>query len=348
MSQAGPAQKDDQAKIAEIINAVRDHEQLYRNLSFECEETLETLRPADVKADPRWFQTAKYKSRLVLQKELVFYDQTQQGASGNGTFDFGYRQAYDGETFRDLTHSVHQGKKGDVGHIATGLQPKLPSPLTPQQMGCRLDSSLSEYLDGSRLKKLSRPVVQENTYLGEESVDGLRCVKMQILLKSKTPDGKDQVDKDLLWLAPERNYLPVKSETFVAPFVDHPFVTMQASDFREVQPGVYVPFRGEKVNYSKRKDGSTVPGSRTVSIVKAVDLNPSYPISFFRDVPFPPGALIYVQKGDNFVMSYTQPAPEAPPPSFFVRWRAALISLAALIAACVCVAIVIAYRRRMA
>jgi len=166
--------------------------------------------------------------------------------------------------------------------------------------------------------------------------------------KSKSPDGKDQVDKQVIWISPERSYLPVKSETFVAPFVDSPFVTMHASDFREVQPGIYVPFRGEKVNYSKRKDGSTVPGSRTISIVKAVDLNPNYPLSYFQDVPFPPGALIYVQKGDNIVMSYTQQAPDVAPPSFFVRWWRGLVILAAVIVACACVAIVIVYRRRIA
>ena len=125
-----------------------------------------------------------------------------------------------------------------------------------------------------------------------------------------------------------------------------PFVVMTASDFREIQPGIYVPFHAEKTNFYRTKDGRNVPDTKTTATVKSVDLKPNYPVEFFRRVTFAPGTLVYVQKGDNIVMSYTQPAPEPPPPSFFVRWRAALVSLAALIAVCA-LAIVIAYRRRM-
>jgi hypothetical protein len=333
--------------VKEIINAVRDYEPLYRNISFECEETVETLRPPDVKVAPSMILNEKSKSHLVLQKELTFYEQTRQGASGNGPFDFGFKQAYDGEKILEYSHSDHQGKKGDTGNIITGLRPHLPAPLTPQQLGCRLmDYVLSEYLDGSHLNKLNKMnTIQETTFEGEESIDGLRCVKIQILLKGTTPDGKRQVDKQVLWLAPERNYLPVKTEVFVGSFVERPFVTNQASDFREIQPGTFVPFHGEKINYNQTKDGRTLPGSKTVTTVKAVDLNPQFPLTFFQDVSFPPGTLVYVQKGDNIVLSYLQPAPEVAAPGFFGRWLAALVGLAGLFA-CAAVAVFALRRRR--
>jgi hypothetical protein len=344
---AGIADDREQSKLQDIIGAIRDNEQLYRDISLEYDEMLESMRE-DATTPWRITQEVSH-SRLVLQKALVWYDEARTGKSVKGPYEKCFNSGYDGERLLEYQHNSNPGNKtAAIGHIITGLRPKLPSHLTPEQLGCRLgDMTLSEYLDGSHLTKLNRlKATQETHFDGTEIIDGLQCVKLRMLFRGTAPDGKTIVDKQMIWLAPDRNYLPIRSEGYDSTSMELPFVVMTASDFREIQPGIYVPFHAEKTNFYRTKDGRNVPDTKTTATVKSVDLKPNYPVEFFRRVTFAPGTLVYVQKGDNIVMSYTQPAPEPPPPSFFVRWRAALVSLAALIAVCA-LAIVIAYRRRM-
>jgi hypothetical protein len=78
-------------------------------------------------------------------------------------------------------------------------------------------------------------------YLGEDERDGLRCV---VLREVKLDRESDEVfGITLMWLAIDRNYLPLRFERYGNPKdLELPSVVETANDWREVAPGVWFPF----------------------------------------------------------------------------------------------------------
>ena len=69
---------------------------------------------------------------------------------------------------------------------------------------------------------------------GEEKVGSIQCVKLRCEIHEPTPENKLNTRR-FLWLSPEYNYLPVKTEGFAIAYSDRlPLEIGLADDFREV------------------------------------------------------------------------------------------------------------------
>jgi hypothetical protein len=112
-----------------------------------------------------------------------------------------------------------------------------------------------------------------------------------------------------LWLATERNYLPVKTEAFDTDWSKTlPGEVGHMSDFREIAPGIWLPFQRTTITYTDYKLGKNkvvVNNIRETTLTK-VDLNPRYDISLFRDIPIPDGTRVYEVKDDRIINEYNQ------------------------------------------
>ena len=119
--------------------------------------------------------------------------------------------AYDGETTRLLdTDSVGNIHDGKFEHSF------LYRPHTCLLGRARVDFRLSLYLQGGRTvtsEPSYKDVNVQTSLVGREKVNGLDCCKIKIDVWHVS-ERPDQASPRYLWLAIERNYLPVKTEAY--------------------------------------------------------------------------------------------------------------------------------------
>jgi hypothetical protein len=320
-------------RLAEIVENVRANEELYRNLEYTFVYERELLRDPRPGEEQSLVRRRRIKTRCVWQNGMAwlrwdYSDLPVQGAEITRTC----RLAYDGRTTRILDHTPGQ----DIVNIHDGLfmdsQMRRPHTLLLIN-GWLGDLKLSEFLTAAKFSGFFLDVSDE----GEEVVDGLRCFK----LRCDVGTVKEAPGTRLLWVCPDRNYFP-KSTVFYEPAYSAaiPLAYGDASDFREVEPGVWMPFRCELTinDETAASEGRTLPSNRTVVTIESVDLHPSYDVSFFRDVPIPDGAYVVEFKDGEAGRSYWN---GEPPESAQIRplaggvsrwwWAAVAIAVALVI-----------------
>jgi RNA polymerase sigma factor (sigma-70 family) len=153
---------------------------------------------------------------------------------------------------------------------------------------------LSTYLAGHEAMAKHAPgrweryLVLENTYQGVEKFRGLTCHKVWITTFLKRDDGKVKHDRWELWLAEERNYLPVRMLGYTFRFSeDVPIAEGVAEDLREIGPGVWLPFTVRITAYDGieiQRTGKQQLQWREEYKVKKAWLNPKYDDAFFRKI----------------------------------------------------------------
>jgi len=160
----------------------------------------------------------------------------------------------------------------------------------------------SEYAGGRETKV---------SYVGDEVISGLRCARL--LLVSTKPNGEKRQQESGhrdVWLAYERNFLPVKLVTYSHFYSKElPIEESSLMDFKEIKPGVWFPFASKIVVYdeiSLLEDQEVKILSERDFTVKSVDLNPGYPVELFRNIFFPDGAAVYRVVAGEIVESYIQ------------------------------------------
>ena len=144
-------------------------------------------------------------------------------------------------------------------------------------------------------------------YLGDEQAEGLFCHKLKCALPT---NGK--VDKYiLLWLARDRNLLPVRKEWHELRHSETlPTGVFRVTELREIRPGLWFPFKATDVAYRKeelRNDPALLQWQRDVQIEK-VALAPPADGKLFGIVNVPKGTLVYVaDRGGKTIGKFKQP-----------------------------------------
>jgi hypothetical protein len=91
-----------------------------------------------------------------------------------------------------------------------------------------------------------------------------------------------------LWLARDRNYLPVRVLTFEAPSrPDIASVEGVVEEFRELDPGVWFPWKLRYSRYNRHhleRTGERILGWRKATEFESASLNPEHPDGFFRHI----------------------------------------------------------------
>ena len=310
------AQSPADTMVARIIDNVRANEELYQHLEVVVrkEYQLQSMNCARTGAT----KTMTVTTRSVLQSGRIYVDCTTRGnalTDMDGTADKSFEQAsllgYDGEVTTRLTPSarlanVHQERfEGcDVFRAHAWLLPRahICFPFSLWLTG-------GEALKKHPLAGLHKEWDSKVTYEGREDVDGLSCVKLRIAMGP----ASSRVFH-VLWLAVERNYLPVRMESFAPTFTnnkDHPLATARSSDFREIHAGVWLPFRRSYVVYCEvdlRKNKAVVSNTEEAYIEK-VNTNPDYDLDLFR-IPIPDGTKVHEMNGGKIIKSYVRGQPQ--------------------------------------
>ncbi len=316
---AGQASFGADVTIGKIIETIRTNEALYKNCDVVLDGEYTLLR------EPRkhsvGYEVTEHKSttRYVLQEgmcrmevEAVFRDTRSEDYQ-----KFKRLRIYDGTTSRALEGSVANIVDGPVvdehiipPHMLVMQKISYPVPLSTYLQG---EEALAAY-PGNLWSARSRRIEVE--YLGEEERDGHPCQKLTS--RHITKSSGDVQLSYVLWLASDRNYIPIRVLVYSHQFSeDLPYTEGVVESFKEVAPGVWFPSAAKITVYDNRVLGQEkrqVPAWEQRYTVKEISLHPSFPVEFFRDLEIPDGTTVYhVDVAGNTSKSFVKEAPDAIP-----------------------------------
>ncbi|HUY36869.1 MAG TPA: hypothetical protein VMV69_29390 [Pirellulales bacterium] len=300
--------------LADIIENVRRNEAIYENLDVVIHSEYDIGDRAPVKFGNGSAEVLSDNKRLryVRQGGMFRLDRTGSSVDTERTVSGDRVRAYDGETTRGV----------DGNTVANLIQGKQDDPdLVRPHMFLLRDTShsmapLSTYLSGTEAMK-SHPEgfwtndhSLANTYEGEADFMGLRCHRVRITTVLSSGDAHDSWE---LWLAEDRNYLPVRMLAFTFHVsADTPVGDGAVTDLREIEPNVWFPFAADVTAYDlvvMKREGKRAIRWRRKYWVEDVSLDPHYDLAYFRDVTIPDGTAVYEIVDGEIASSYRQGAP---------------------------------------
>ena len=327
----------DEMTLQELIEAVQQNELLYENIDVTLHQKYQQ-NPAISQRHARGrggqqgiginvIRKSDTVRRYVVQGELYRTEETSTQVYGEGTEDdtktFTEVWAYDGTTSRGRTDHIGNIVRGrnasprfNIAHgLFTLMGGGVSVPLSVSLGGAgALRAYYAEWQSGARQNFAEYGLVQ---YKGTASHEGLRChlVWLVRVVPEGNPNAGEPVAHVAYWLAEERNFIPARFESVQYHISkDVPTTEGRVTDWMEVVPGVWFAKRVVIETLDKlslQRFGKRVPNWRCEWLAEAVSLEPNHDISFFRDVPFPPGTIVYEVEGGEIKKGYQLGAPTA-------------------------------------
>jgi hypothetical protein len=206
-----------------------------------------------------------------------FYSKDEQVIEGSGSKVSELTRAYDGEVTRVLD--------GQIGNVHQGRdeEQNIFRPHTFLLARSFVKVPLSQWLRGADKK-----VFVEST----ERIGSLDCVKL------RCETWKDNVLRTIrfLWIAPTRNYLPIRHVAYLTHYSRTiPITVGESTEFKELAPGIWLPYRISLTINDEwlAREGRTVTSNTETWTIRTAELDPKHDVSFFRDVTFPKGTAVY-------------------------------------------------------
>ena len=288
-------------QLTEILDVVKRNQRLYEFIGCEIEVTEKTFpkKKGEEKAGAAVF-TCKDKYSLLQYKSHY----RTQVESESGTKDkFLVRQlrleSYGADNrSRQYTevNRIEEKKPATrkTGRISRGRQ--RPTNLIRPHMMFFVhgqQTTLENFIQGRDARRETRfsNYCVEPRFDGIEKVDGLVCIKLRV--ESKRFDHLSSVWE--LWLARDRNYIPVKAEHYIVGIsTELPCERSVVTEWMEIQPGVWFPSKAKTVMYDQDKlpDGQRLLAFERAFSVTNVRLNPNVRSDSFR-IKFPADAIIF-------------------------------------------------------
>jgi thiol-disulfide isomerase/thioredoxin len=248
----------DQRELVRVVAAVREQERRFEQ--FDA-----TLRATYRKHDTNIFdasETVAYENderTVALPNKLYASQRETSHSAGQGDSAFTRVAAWDGHWTRSLEWRSQPNDPG-LKFSGASLRKGGPAGLNAFRPHTALfDDSrergrpLSEYLTSEWYDRHNR-YLQKIEYWGEDVVDGLKCEKLRVCL----PHG-EQAEPALfffLWLAKDRNYLPVRTEWYERRWSARlPTGITTVHEWREITGGLWLPVHVVKLVNQMGREG---------------------------------------------------------------------------------------------
>ncbi len=300
-----PDEAAEKAKLAELVERVREQERRYVELEVQARCTY--------RLDASWFFRAEAitnqtdELRSDLHGELAFFEQRGEFDTMAGVHsDQRMVQAFDGRWTRTLYRNRRGGqpeqgwaslRKGGGGKTE-GRSDGIPV-LRPHTFLVRDDGifgPLADLLVSPWHDKVNKYRLRFR-HCGEEELDGHPCVKLRgdVTMHEGQPPSSFMA----LWLATDRNLIPIKLEHYGGNFdlQPIPWGISRCDDFREIAPGLWYPFQSTLLafdNWGRSPQRRIILRSRRVYEVESVKVSPAVDVSLFRDVMVPATSKVQV------------------------------------------------------
>jgi hypothetical protein len=283
---------------------VRRNEDLYRDLEVKWTLSFKLGKPKVI--HPNAIRVQEENARCVLQGDLIYLKVEGSSATIDGqTISCNTLQGFDGQ--RTLIY-----EQDAVGNLRPGRVEsfRLFRPHTLPLRRAFVQFPLSIYLQGDDAiashpnGRTYSDIHLEPKYVGVEIVQGMACSK--ILIETWTKGGGKLLEdaKWFLWLAHDRNYLPIKVEAYkISKSLKRPMQQSLLSDLREIAPDVWFPFAATTIcnDPDTLHEAKGSVAWKDEYRVQQASLNPKYDISLFRDIQFPSGTYVYDVDGDRII-----------------------------------------------
>jgi len=272
----------EETQLMALLEKISANEVLYKNLEYRKKKEMLCVLPDYITKGPKGKNLFKKLERIshnVFQNELYSFQESVSGLSFTGQKSvFRIRSTYDGTLSRQVENS-------DVRLIPR--KEPLPRMYRPHMfiLGKHArGKSLAEYLSCGKSGGYFLNVIYE----GEEVVQELDCHRIRVESWVK---GQKTRDYWLMWLAPERNYIPVRGVGYAIGYSESiPLEIVNVTDWKELAPDVWFPFQVKNVvNFeTAASKGETVVGNITKIKLTDVSLAPRYSLDFFQNIEVPP------------------------------------------------------------
>ncbi len=266
-------------ELKSLIEKVKAQEALYANHELVLTENYEHLRLEDASPAALSHLVAKKKTewRIIRQNGMEYVSSWEKGTVADGSkIDRQRVSAYDGKQTRSR-------EDGEV-KVYDGLRTPSSAPRAHTLLlGRPRRMSLGEFLGQTKSQHRS-PRKIAVTVIGDEKIDGLDCVKVKVEYWRGEED--DPTGCRHVWLAKNRNYFPVMSNSgFAPPFLEEATVLK----WSEIKPGIWMPKTIDVASndWNQAAQGNQVPHTRTEFEIKKVELKPDYPMEFFQKIDPP-------------------------------------------------------------
>lgn len=338
--------------IEDIIENVRRNEALYANLDVKLMVEYNVADRPAVVGDGGLKEITHQQADIhyVTQGDMFRFDRAGSANVGGEVTSLDRIRAFDGKETRIY-------EQGAIGNMINGRADEVEA-VRPHMLFLSdvIHTPLSIYLSGHEAmashpmggKKWRGPVTMQASCEGTSERQGMRCHKIWITVSVRGA----QYNRWELWLAEDRNYLPIEMSGWTFNYSkDLPVSEARTNEFREIAPNIWFPFDAEIVAYDPaalQREGRQAVNWRRRYSVEAASIDPHYDKHYFADVAFPDGTRVYEVKNEKISRSYVEGSPAqssanpkpAPGPR---RWWWLVIFNIAVLAICACV---VAYRAR--
>lgn len=300
--------------LDEIVENVRRNEGLYDNLdvTVHWDYSIGDRKPPTLSGgigSP--VIASNSRVHFVRQNGLFRVDRSGSTNDTTGTSSLDHQRTFDGTTTRLLDAGVGNVQRGayedrDVVRPHMYLLRSTAFAMVP----------LSSFLSGTAAmlaipsSGLKKGQSLRSSYAGLEVLRGTACHKVSVELIRDNGKPRNRIE---LWLAEDKNYLPVRSSAFMYRFSQSLHTSQgETLSFKEIEPGIWFPTEAEVVGYDEIKieeEHRQVADCRHRFITESVSLHPSYAPSFFADISFPDGTAVYELEAGHIRKSYRQGQP---------------------------------------
>ena len=314
--------------MADLIRDVESNEKLYSNLDAKVHSE---YGPGEVPIpSPMLLETSISDSQTVYQNGMLYYQcKNPMVRADKEKYTLETHLGFDGK----ITRINDQNVRANI-HIGYFEDPLIFRPHTVLLSNAMVSFPLSDYLRGDDyLLHYHKDTPYRNEWIlnctvnGEENVDGLRCVKIRCDT-SRIKDGK-LLNRRYLWLAEDRNLLPCKSIVFFPAFSnDVPLEECYVSRFMEVDQGIWAPVESFISSFDVNsfiKSKKKILANQEHITITSISCYPNYPKSFFQNIAFPNGIVVYVAKDGKIVESYVHGLAKTKPIARRTHWVTYLV-----------------------
>lgn len=271
------ARGEDLPKLADVLSKIAANEALFENLDLRIDRQYDLVKQGPM-LHGSLVRSEQTTVRCVYQEGRVFASAHTTGVTVAGAaIRHVQLGGFDGTDTRVF---------GDRSSTRAGYQPFFGQVLPHTVLFGR--SGIGNF-------RLSKQLVQAKTQRGSdlkvivdgtEAIGDLACVRLRCDMARR---GRPESYR-LVWLATDRNLLPVKVASYAlsdrgAFLVEE----AEAREWTEVEPGIWCPKAYEIRINQRTADDETILSSRTTGRVTMADRHPMCPISLFRDLEAPDG-----------------------------------------------------------
>lgn len=299
----GSCSASDEA-LARLLEEVENAERLYENVSVNVSSVYRISE----------FNKKEYPSRTNVFLSEWKMRQTSLGDRYRIDID-GFSESLNGKQCRDRV-CAFDGKtsrlleQGVIGNIspARRVDWHLFRPHALLLMDLEPVEPLSIRMQGSEAVRAYSPTTRHYgrmhcNHRGDDVIGGRPCQKIEfVTLDEKTGELSW---RQVLWLAEDRNFLPIRMENFEAFSKDKYLTYAEAKQLDEVAPGIWVPSQVEIVHYDGfefRKNGRQEIGwTQNISVSDVNFISEADPRTF-SEVQFPRLAVMYELDVDGKVL----------------------------------------------